>query len=66
VIGRELLRDVLDQAVRIGRMTREDVEQLGSVFLQVAGRQARDTLTGVRRRVDRVRGSQDDEDSASD
>ncbi len=59
MIGRELLRDVLDQAVRIGRMTREDVEQLGSVFVQVAGRQARDTLAGVRRRVDRVRGSQD-------
>ncbi|MGI8728457.1 MAG: hypothetical protein ACR2LK_00390, partial [Solirubrobacteraceae bacterium] len=60
MIGRELLRDALDQAVRIGRMTREDVEQLSSVFVQVAGRQARDALSEVGRRasgpLDRVRG----------
>lgn len=60
MIGRELLRDALDQAVKVARMTRDDVEQLGSVFVQVAGRQARDVLSAVHSRVgaplDRVRG----------
>ncbi len=59
MIGRELLRDTLDQAVKIGRMTREDTEQLASVFMQVAGRQARDAVSGVRERVDRLRGAED-------
>jgi hypothetical protein len=44
MIGGELLRRALDEAVKHGRMTREDVEQLADVVAQIATRQARDTL----------------------
>ena len=48
---RELLRSGRDQALRIGRMTREDAEQLTSVFLQVASRQCKDAVVAARRRL---------------
>ena len=44
---------LLGTARRYGRMTVEDVVQLGSVFAQVARRQAGDTLVGLRGRVAR-------------
>ena len=43
--------ELLRKAARVGRMTREDAEQLTAVFLQVASRQARDTAGGLGRRL---------------
>lgn len=40
---------------RYGRMTVEDAAQLGSVFLQVASRQASDALVALRRRRSHAR-----------
>jgi hypothetical protein len=44
MIGGELLRRALDETVKHGQMTREDVEQLAAVVAQIASRQARDTV----------------------
>jgi hypothetical protein len=38
----------LRTAARLGRMTAQDAGELAAVFLQVASRQARDTLTAAR------------------
>jgi hypothetical protein len=46
-----LLRAGRDGALKVGRMTREDGEQLVAVFWQVASLQARDALGGARRRL---------------
>jgi hypothetical protein len=51
VIAAGLLR----KAVTLGRVTVEDAADLASVFVHVASRQARDTLTAARRRVQRPR-----------
>ena len=46
-----LLRSGRDGALKVGRMTRQDGEQLIAVFLQVASLQVRDALGGARRRL---------------
>jgi hypothetical protein len=45
MIADKLLRSALGEAVKLGQMTREDATQLTDVVLQIASRQARDTLT---------------------
>jgi small ligand-binding sensory domain FIST len=44
MIGAELLRRALDEAIEHGRTTREDTAQLTAVVVQIGSRQGRDTL----------------------
>ena len=59
VLTRERINETLDDAVRRGRMTREDAEQLAATLVGLGRREAQSLLAEVEelvvRRVDRVR-----------
>ena len=47
ILTRERINETLDDAVRRGRMTREDAEELGASFVGTGRRQAQDLLADV-------------------
>jgi hypothetical protein len=53
VISRDRLQEVLDEAVRHGRMTREDAEELLANLVQIGRRQAQDALADLEAAVGR-------------
>jgi polyhydroxyalkanoate synthesis regulator phasin len=53
VITGERLQETLDEAVRRGRMTRDDAEELMQVLVQIGRRQTQDALTEIERLVGR-------------
>jgi polyhydroxyalkanoate synthesis regulator phasin len=55
VLTRERVNDTLDDAVRRGRMTREDAEELAASLVGVGRRQAQDLLSDVEQLLGRSR-----------
>jgi hypothetical protein len=53
VISGDVLQDTVDEAVRRGRMTREDAEELVASLVQIGRRQAQDALIDLEGLVER-------------
>jgi polyhydroxyalkanoate synthesis regulator phasin len=53
VISSERLQEIVDEAVRRGRMTRDDAEELVASVVQIGRRQAQDALAELEARVER-------------
>jgi polyhydroxyalkanoate synthesis regulator phasin len=53
VVSADVLQETVDEAVRRGRMTREDAEELVAALVQIGRFQAQDTLTDLERLVER-------------
>ncbi|HEY0345793.1 MAG TPA: hypothetical protein VGC59_14155 [Solirubrobacteraceae bacterium] len=53
VISSDRLQETVDEAVRRGRMTRDDAEELVTSVMQIGRRQAQDALADLEARVER-------------
>jgi polyhydroxyalkanoate synthesis regulator phasin len=53
VISSDRLQEIVDEAVRRGRMTRDDAEELVASVVQIGRRQAQDALAELEARVER-------------
>jgi polyhydroxyalkanoate synthesis regulator phasin len=53
VISRDVLQETVDEAVRRGRMTREDAEELVSNLVDIGRRQAQDAIADLEQLVGR-------------
>jgi polyhydroxyalkanoate synthesis regulator phasin len=53
VISSDRLQEIVDEAVRRGRMTRDDAEELVASVVQIGRRQAQDVLAELEARVER-------------
>jgi polyhydroxyalkanoate synthesis regulator phasin len=53
VISSDRLQEIVDEAVRRGRMTRDDAEELVASVVQIGRRQAQDALAELEARIER-------------